>query len=141
MIPTPGAPPESATSAAPSRGITAEAMRLFSSISRHLQALAGLAGEEGRHAAGVYLRLAIAVGVALVMLGFGYVFALLFIAFALATVAGVAWIWIALAFAIIHFLVVAGCAFYVKARYRTPVFRATAEEIRRDIAAMRGPTP
>lgn len=141
MTPPAGAPPESASSAAPPRGVTAEAMRLFSSFSRHLQALAGLAGEEARQAAGVYLRLALAVGVALVMLGFGYIFALLFIAFLLAKVAGVSWIWITLGFAILHFLVVAGCALYVKARYRTPVFRATAEEIRRDIAAMRGPNP
>lgn len=141
MIPPAGAAPESASSTEPPQGVSAEAMRLFGSISRHLQALAGLAGEEGREAVTLYVRLAIVLAAGLFFAAFGYVFLLLFAAFAIASLAGIGWIWIALGFAVLHLLVVAACALHLKARYRTPVFRMTAQEIRNDIAGLRGPQP
>lgn len=131
----------SLASETPSKGAVAEASRLFGSFSRHFQALIGLAGEEGREAVAVYAKVAIALGAGVALLAFGYVFCILCIAFALATVAKIDWLWIALIFALFHLLGAAGCAIYVKIRYRTPVFRATAEEIKRDIAALRGPQP
>lgn len=122
------------------RGISAEALRLLGSITRHLQALAGLAGLEGREAAGLYLRGALAIAAALVGVAFGYIFLLLFVAFALDYFLRVPWVWIALGYAVLHLLGAVIAFNYARARFSTPVFRATAEEIRRDVASLR-PTP
>lgn len=123
---------------AEARGVTAEALRLFGSLTRHLQSLVALAGLEGREAVGLYVRVAIALGTALFFAAFGYVFVLLFVAFALDRFFLVPWIWIALGFAVFHLLAAAVGALYVKTKFATPVFRGTAEEIRRDVAALRG---
>jgi len=136
----PGPPP------APPKGIAAEAMRLFGSITQHLQSLAALAGLEGREAAALYIQLAIVLGVALFFAAFGYLFLLLFIAFAIAKYCHGEWVWIALGLSAVHLLGALIAALYVKRKYNTPVFRGTAEEIRRDVAALRGtvnssPTP
>ncbi len=120
------------------RGISAEALRLFSSLTRHLQTLVALAGLEGRQIAGVYLHGAIAVGAALFFAAFGYIFTLLFVAFALDRFLHVEWIWIALGFAVLHFIGAIAGAFYGKAKFSQPLFHGTAEEIRRDLAALRG---
>lgn len=119
------------------RGVSAEALRFLGSITRHLQALIGLAGLEGREAAGLYLRGGVAVGAAVVLVFFGYVFTLLFVAFALDYFARVPWVWIALGYAVLHFFGAVIAFNYARARFRTPVFRATSEEIRRDVAALR----
>ncbi len=123
------------------RGLSAEALRLLGSLTRHLQALAGLAGLEGREAAGLYLRGALALGVSLLFLAFGYVFTLVFVALALERFLHLDWIWIALAYAVIHLLGTLLGVLYARSRFTTPVFRATAEEIRRDVAALRPPAP
>jgi uncharacterized membrane protein YqjE len=124
--------------AAGPEGIAAAAMRLFGSLTRHLQALLALAGLETREAALLYVRLAIVLGAALFFAAFGYVFTLLFVAFALDRLLRVDWMWIALGFAVLHLAAAAIGAFYVKKHCRTPIFRATAEEIRKDVAALRG---
>ncbi|MDD5198573.1 MAG: phage holin family protein [Terrimicrobiaceae bacterium] len=119
------------------RGIPTEALRLFGSLVRHLQSLLALADLEGREAMGVYLRVAIALGAALFCAAFGYVFVLLFVAFALDRMLGVDWIWISLGFAVLHLLGAVAGGLYVKKNFATPIFRSTAEEIRRDLAALR----
>lgn len=129
------------SSAPEARGVTAEALRLLGSITRHLQSLLALIGFEGREALGVYLRIAIALGVALFFAAFGYVFVLLFVAFALERFFHVPWIWTALGFALLHLGGAASAALYVKRKGATPIFRATAEEIRRDVVALRGDAP
>jgi uncharacterized membrane protein YqjE len=121
---------------AETRGVVAQAMRLFSSLTRHLQSLVALAGLEGREAVGLYVRAAIALGVALFCAAFGYVFLLLAIAFALDRFLHVEWIWIALGFAVLHLLIAAIAGFLTKKNFTTPVFRGTTEEIRRDMAAL-----
>lgn len=131
----PGPAPEA------SRGVSAEALRLLGSLTRHLQALAALIGAEGRDAAGQYLRGAIALGIALTFLAFGYVFTLLFVAFALERFLHVDWLWIALAYAALHLLGALIGLQTARTRFSTPVFRATAEEIRRDVAALHSTTP
>jgi uncharacterized membrane protein YqjE len=123
---------------AESRGVAAEAMRLFGSITRHLQSMSALAGLEGKEALGLYLRMAIAIGAALFFLAFGYVFMLLFAAFAIAHFFHVDWVWISLGLAILHLLGAVAGGLYVKKKSATPVFRGTMEEIRRDVAALRG---
>jgi uncharacterized membrane protein YqjE len=126
-------------------GISAEALRLFGSLTRHLQALVALAGLEGREAGGAYLRGAIALGAALFFAAFAYVFLLLTVAFALDHFAHVDWVWIALGIGVFHVLGALIAAAIMKKNFTTPVFRGTAEEIRRDVAALRGsggnPTP
>jgi uncharacterized membrane protein YqjE len=124
---------------APPKGIAAEAMRLFASLAQHLQALGTLAGFEGREAVGLYVKLAILLGAALFLTAFGYIFVLLFLAFAIATLFHVDWIWISLGFAVLHLAGATGAALYVKTHFRTPVFRCTIEEIRKDVSALRGP--
>jgi uncharacterized membrane protein YqjE len=128
----PGPPP------APPKGLAAEAMRLFGSIAQHLQSLATLAGIEGREAVALYAKIGIVLGVALFFAAFGYIFLLLFIAFAIAEWLHGEWIWISLGFAAAHLLGALIAALYVKNRFCTPVFRSTAEEIRKDVASLRG---
>lgn len=127
-------------SSAEARGLAAEAMRLFGSVTRHFQSLVALAGLEGREAVGIYVRAAVALGVALFCAAFGYVFLLLAVAFALDRFLHVEWIWIALGFALLHLLGAAIAALLMKKSFTTPVFRGTAEEIRRDVAALRSPS-
>jgi uncharacterized membrane protein YqjE len=121
-------------------GVTAEALRLFGSLTRHLQSLAALAGMEGREALALYVRLAVALGASLFLAAFGYIFVILFVAFAVAHFFHVDWLWISLGYAVLHLLGVLAGGFYLKKNFRTPVFRATAEEIRKDAAALRGGT-
>ncbi len=121
-------------------GITAEALRLFGSLTRHLQSLATLAGMEGREAVALYVRLAVVLGAALFFAAFGYIFAILFVAFAIAHFFHVAWLWISLGLAAGHLLAALIGGIYLKKNFRTPVFRATAEEIRKDAASLRGGT-
>jgi uncharacterized membrane protein YqjE len=121
-------------------GITAEALRLFGSLTRHLQSLATLAGMEGREAVALYVRLAIALGAALFCAAFGYIFIILSIAFAIASLFGVAWVWICLGLAVLHLLGALIGGLYLKKNFRTPIFRATAEEIRKDTTALRDST-
>jgi uncharacterized membrane protein YqjE len=134
----------SSTASGPSHpettGLVAVAMRLFGSVTLHLQALATLAGYEGREAVALYVRLAIVLGAGLFLAAFGYIFILLFIAFGLATLFAVPWLWISLGFAAFHLLGALIAGIYVKKNYRTPVFRGTAEEIRKDVSSLRGPT-
>jgi uncharacterized membrane protein YqjE len=123
------------------RGILAELLNFLSSFGEHLQSLVALAGLEGREAGGLYLRALIALVVALVLLLFGYLLSLIFIAFALAALFHWDWIWISLGLAVLHFLGVAGCLLYLKARLKTPVFTATSAELQRDFAALKNYKP
>jgi uncharacterized membrane protein YqjE len=118
-------------------GITAAALRLFGSITRHLQSLVALAGLEGREALALYVRLAIVLGAGLFFAAFGYIFVVLFVAFAIAHLFHVDWLWISLGLAAFHLLAALIAGLYVKKYFRTPVFRGTAEEIRKDAAALR----
>ncbi|MGH8046418.1 MAG: phage holin family protein [Chthoniobacterales bacterium] len=128
----PGPPP------APQTGIAAEAMRLFASVTQHIQSLAALAGVEGREAVALYLKIAIALGVAIFFAAFGYIFVLLFLAFALVEFFHAGWLWISLGFAAAHLLGALIAALYVKKHCCTPVFRGISAEIRKDVAALRG---
>lgn len=118
------------------RGIVAELLGFASSLGRHIQALLALAGHESKEAAFHYLRVIAAAVVALVFVLLGYLFLLLFVAFLLAAALKISWIWIALGFAVLHFLVTAGCLFYVKARIQSPMFTATASEFKKDFDAL-----
>jgi uncharacterized membrane protein YqjE len=123
------------------RGILAELLNFLSSFGEHIQALVALAGLESREAAGVYIRALVALGAALVLLMFGYLLMLIFVAFALAALFHWDWIWIALGLAVAHFLGVAGCLLYLKARLKSPVFTATSAELQRDFAALKSYKP
>lgn len=123
------------------RGLAAELMNFFSSLGEHVQALVALASLESKEAAGVYVRALIAVAVALVLLLFGYLLSVIFVAFAIAKLFQVDWIWISLGLAVLHFLGVAGCLLYLKAKIKTPVFTSTSAELSRDFAAIRNFKP
>lgn len=125
----------------PQRGLLGEVLNFLSSFGEHIQALVALAGLESREAAGVYLRALIALGAALILLIFGYLLALLFVAFAVALLTGVEWIWISLGLAVLHFVLAAACALYLKARLKSPVFTATSAELQRDFAALKNFKP
>jgi uncharacterized membrane protein YqjE len=120
-----------------SRGLVAELLSLVGSFGRHVQSLGALAGEEAREAGALYLRLAIMLFAAIFFAAFGYVLVLLFLAFLIATIFHVAWIWILLGFSILHLLGAFLCASHVKNHWHTPVFSATASEIRRDLDSLK----
>ncbi len=134
-------PPPPGPGREPNRGVLAEALNFLSSFGEHLQALVALAGLESREAAGVYVRALIALGAALILLIFGYLLTLLFVAFAVAMIFKIEWIWISLGLAVLHFIGAAGCAFYLKARFKSPVFTATSAELQRDLAALKNFKP
>jgi uncharacterized membrane protein YqjE len=135
-MPDPVLPPRDAGRES-NRGILAELLNFFSSFGEHLQALVALAGLESREAAGIYLRALVAGIAALVLLLFGYLLILIFVAFALAALLHWDWIWISLGLAVLHFLLVGACLFYLRARLKSPVFTATSAELRRDFAALK----
>jgi uncharacterized membrane protein YqjE len=100
-----------------------------------------LASLETKEAALVGLRLLILLVVSIVCVAFGYLLALFFLAFLLAFAFGISWIWISLGLALLHFAVVAFCAISAKNYLRTPVFKATAVELKRDFEALRNIKP
>ena len=119
-----------------SQGLIAELLNLLSSVGRHVQAIGALAGEEGREAAVVFVRLAALLAAGAFFVAFGYILTLLFAAFLIAMVFHIAWIWILLGLALLHIMLAAICAFYVRSHWLTPVFTATKGEISRDFELM-----
>lgn len=68
---------------------------------------------------------------------FGYILVLFFIAFLFAIVFGVSWIWISLGLALLHLAGLAICALMAKKYLRSPFFKATAAELKRDFDALK----
>lgn len=114
-----------------------EFLSLIGSLGRHVQALGALAGEEAREAAALYLRLGVMLFAALLFVTLGYILLLLTVAFLIAMLFQVAWVWILLGFTVLHLLVAFLCANHVRQHWSTPVFTATAGEIRRDFDALK----
>ena len=118
-------------------GVIPELLRFAGSVGRHVQGLLQLASLETKEAALVGLRLAILLIAGIVFTVFGYLLALFFIAFLLAFAFEISWIWISLGLALLHFGAVAFCAILARNYLRSPVFKATAVELRRDFEALR----
>ena len=123
------------------QGVIPELVRFAGSSGRHVQGLLQLAGLETKEAALVGLRLLILLIVAIVFTVFGYVLALFFVAFLLAFAFQISWIWISLGLAVLHFVAVAVCAVLARNSLRTPVFKATAGELKRDFEALKNFKP
>ncbi len=133
--------PPSADARETPQGVIPELVRFAGSSGRHVQGLLQLAGLETKEAALVGLRLLILLIAAIVSAIFGYVLVLFFIAFLLAFAFQISWIWISLGLAVLHFVAVAVCAILAKNSLRTPVFKATAVELKRDFDAMKNYKP
>jgi uncharacterized membrane protein YqjE len=116
-------------------------LRFAGTFGRHVQGLIQLASVESKEAAMVGLRLLALVIASVVFAVFGYVLILFFIAFLLAIVFNVSWIWISLGLAILHFLALAICALIAWKSLRSPVFKATAAELKRDFEALKSFKP
>jgi uncharacterized membrane protein YqjE len=129
--------PPSAEERSEAQGVVPEILKFAGSSGRHFQGLLQLAGLESKEAAFVGLRLLILLVVAAVCGVFGYLLLVLFVAFLIAVVFGVSWIWVLLGIAVFHFLVVAICAILAMKSFRTPVFKATAVELKRDFEALK----
>ena len=133
--------PPSADARETPQGVIPELVRFAGSSGRHVQGLLQLAGLETKEAALVGLRLLILLVAATVSAIFGYVLALFFVAFLLAIAFQISWIWISLGLAVLHFVAVAVCAILVWKYVRTPVFKATAAELKRDFEALKNFKP
>ncbi len=118
-------------------GALPELLRFAGTFGRHVQGLLQLASLETKEAAMVGVRLLALLIASIVLAVFGYVLSLLFIAFLLAIVFGVSWLWISLGLAVLHFVGLGICAFLVMKSLRSPVFKATAAELRRDFDALK----
>ncbi len=123
------------------QGALPELLRFAGTFGRHVQGLVQLASLETKEAAMVGLRLLALVVASIVLAVFGYVLLLLFVAFLLAIVFGVSWIWIALGLAVLHFVAVGICALIAMKSLRSPVFKATATELKRDFEALKNFKP
>lgn len=133
--------PPSADERETPRGALAELLRFAGTFGQHVQGLAQLASLETKEAAMVGLRL-LALIIASIVFGiFGYVLVLFFIAFLLAMVFGVSWIWISLGLAVLHFLGIGICALLARKYLRSPVFKATGAELKRDFEALKNFQP
>jgi uncharacterized membrane protein YqjE len=119
------------------QGAVPELLRFAGTFGRHVQGLVQLASIESKEAAMVGVRLLALLIASIVLAIFGYVLILLFIAFLLAIVFGVSWLWISLGLALLHFLGLAICAFLVVKSLRSPFFKVTAAELRRDFDALK----
>ena len=133
--------PPSADARETPQGVIPELVRFAGSSGRHVQGLLQLAGLESKEAALVGLRLLILIVAATVLAIFGYVLALFFVAFLLAIAFQISWIWISLGLAVLHFVAVAVCAILTWKYVRTPVFKATAAELKRDFEALKNFKP
>jgi uncharacterized membrane protein YqjE len=129
--------PPSADEGQTHQGALPELLRFAGSFGGHVQELVQLASLETKEAAMVGLRLLALLIASIVFAFFGYVLILFFIAFLLAIVFQVSWIWISLGLALVHFGGVAFCALAAKRYLRSPVFKATAAELRRDFDALK----
>ncbi|HEY5812782.1 MAG TPA: phage holin family protein, partial [Terrimicrobiaceae bacterium] len=104
---------------------------------RHVQGILQLATLETKEAAMLGLRLLALLVVSILCAFFGYVLSLFFIAFLLAIVFKISWIWISLGLALVHFGVIVVCALTARKYLRSPVFKATASELKRDFEALK----
>ena len=129
--------PPSADERETPQGALPELLRFAGNFGRHVQALIQLASLETKEAAMVGLRLLALVIASMVLAIFGYVLILLFIAFLLALVFGVSWLWISLGLALLHFAGLAICAFLAMKSLRSPFFKATAAELKRDFDTLK----
>jgi uncharacterized membrane protein YqjE len=129
--------PPSADERETPQGAVPELLRFAGSFGRHVQGLVQLASIEGKEAALVGLRLLALLIASIVLAIFGYVLILLFIAFLLSFVFGVSWLWISLGLALLHFVGLAICAFLIVKSVRSPFFKATAAELRRDFDTLK----
>jgi uncharacterized membrane protein YqjE len=129
--------PPSADARETPQGALPELLRFAGTFGRHLQGLVQLASLETKEAAMVGLRLLALVIASVVFAVFGYVLLLLFVAFLLAIVFAVSWIWIALSLAVLHFVAVGVCALLAVKYLRSPIFKATAAELKRDFEALK----
>ena len=129
--------PPSADEREPPQGAVPEVLRFAGTFGRHVQGLVQLASIESKEAAMVGVRLLALLIASIVLAVFGYVLILLFIAFLLAIVFGVSWLWISLGLALLHFAGLAICAFLAMKSLRSPFFKATAAELKRDFDALK----
>ena len=129
--------PPSADERETPQGAVPELLRFAGTFGRHIQGLVQLASLEGKEAALVGVRLLALLIASVVLAIFGYVLVLLFVAFLLATVFGVSWLWISLGLALLHFAGLAICAFLIVKSLRSPFFKATAAELKRDFDTLK----
>ena len=129
--------PPSADARETPQGAAPELLRFAGTFGRHIQGLLQLASIETKEAAFVGVRLVALLIASIVLAVFGYVLILLFVAFLLALVFGVSWLWISLGLALLHFAGLAICAFLIVRSLRSPFFRATAAELKRDFDALK----
>lgn len=119
-------------------GLLAELLNFFASFGEHVQALVALAGLEAKEASILYLKLLAAAVAALVLAVFGYFLLIFFAVFLVAwLLPTVAFFWIILGFALLHFLGVAIAVAYLKGNFRSPVFTATASELKKDFEKLK----
>ena len=129
--------PPSADERETPQGALPEFLRFAGTFGRHIQGLVQLASLEGKEAAMVGVRLLALLIASVVLAIFGYVLVLLFVAFLLAAVFGVSWLWISLGLALLHFAGLAICAFLIVKSLRSPFFKATAAELKRDFDTLK----
>jgi uncharacterized membrane protein YqjE len=133
--------PPSAEERETPKGALPELLRFVGTLGHHVQGLIELASLETKEASMVGLRLLALVIASIVFAVFGYILILFFIAFLLAIVFEVSWIWISLGLAVLHFVGVGICALLAMKCLRSPVFKATTAELRRDFDALKNLKP
>lgn len=113
-------------------GIFGSALRLLGALIEFVESRAALIASESKSAFVQFAIAAICLIAALMLLAFGYIFLVAIAIVGIAHFAQISWLWTALIAAGVHFILALFLLLIARSRMTTPVFRATAAELKED---------
>ena len=113
-------------------GLLNNLLALANALADYFGSRAGLFARESKEALAHFILLAVCLFAAAVLCGIAYVFLLASVVVGVANALHVSWVWTALVAALIHFGLAIVFLLIGRSRIRKPVFRATAEELKKD---------
>jgi uncharacterized membrane protein YqjE len=113
-------------------GLIGSVVALAAALADFFESRAALFASESKTAAVQFLIAAVCVVAGLLFFVFGYIFLLAAVVVAIAHLANVSWVWIALDAAALHILIALVLAIVAISRIKRPIFRETADELKKD---------
>lgn len=114
-------------------GLFNSLLAVISALIDFFQSRAALVAAESKAALVQCAVLAICLLAALMLAVFGYIFLIASVIVGIAHAAQISWIWIALVAAGVHFFFAVLCLLIARARMTKPMFRATSDELKKDV--------
>ena len=113
-------------------GLLDNLLALAGTLAVFFETRAALIAKESRAAFAQLVVLAACLGAAALAFAFGYIFLIAAAVVGVAHLAGISWLWTALEAALLHFLLAAALLLIARGRMTKPMFRASAEELKKD---------